>query len=266
MSDRKILHNRMNDLLAKDSGNRLPDGNIMFEKPLLGFASATDPIFKKFSQEHIIGSLFRQPRDWLPTAVTVVSYFLPFSEFVRRVNPNSTLPTVEWLHGRFLGENFNERLRKFLVAELKGLGGEALAPAIDQDFRADYQIYSSNWSERHVAYAAGLGSFGLNRSLITAKGVAGRFGSVITDLKFPVTARLGGNPFENCPFLVNQNCGVCIKRCPAGAITAQGKNKSACYYYMFIEDHVRKLRDKYGYIHSICGKCQINVPCENSIP
>ncbi len=266
MVESQILQDSINDLLLKDPGNQLPNGNFIFEQPLLGFASAADPIFKKFCQQHIIGSFFRQPKAWLPTASTVISYFLPFSEFVRRKHSSSKMPSVEWLHGRFLGEIFNDKLRKFLVKELRNLGGESSAPVMHHDFIADYNIYSSNWSERHVAYAAGLGSFGLNRSLITVKGVAGRFGSVITDLKFLATPRLVNNPFENCPFLANQSCGVCIKRCPAGAITAQGKNKSACYHYMFIEDHIKKLRDKYGYKHSICGKCQVNVPCEESIP
>lgn len=266
MMENQVLQNSIVHLLLKDPGNRLPNGNYIFEQPLLGFASATDPIFKKFCQEDIIGSFYRQPKTWLPTAATVISYFLPFSEFIRRKHSRRTTPSVEWLHGRFLGESFNDKLRKFIETELRELGGESLAPAMHHDFQANYSIYSSNWSERHVAYAAGLGSFGLNRSLITAKGVAGRFGSVITDLKFLVTPRLASNPFENCPFLADQSCGVCIKRCPTGAITAQGKNKSTCYYYMFIEDHIKKLRDKYAYKHSICGKCQVNVPCEESIP
>ena len=40
--------------------------------------------------------------------------------------------------------------------------------------------YASNWSERHVAYVCGLGTFGC-QGLITSKGLAGRFGSIITD-------------------------------------------------------------------------------------
>jgi len=36
---------------------------------------------------------------------------------------------------------------------------------------------ASSWSERHAAYAAGLGTFSLNDALITPKGIAHRLGS-----------------------------------------------------------------------------------------
>jgi epoxyqueuosine reductase len=42
--------------------------------------------------------------------------------------------------------------------------------------------YASSWSERHAAYAAGLGTFGLCDGLITARGKAVRFGSIISKL------------------------------------------------------------------------------------
>jgi len=45
-----------------------------------------------------------------------------------------------------------------------------MAPALDKRFViTDLQ---SNWSERHVAFIAGLGTFGLSRSLITPLGTA----------------------------------------------------------------------------------------------
>lgn len=44
--------------------------------------------------------------------------------------------------------------------------------------------YTSNWSERHVAFVCGLGTFGLSKGLITEKGIAGRLGSLIVSEKF----------------------------------------------------------------------------------
>jgi epoxyqueuosine reductase QueG len=252
--------------VKKDPENKLPDGTTIFVAPLLGFAPASDPIFEEFCIETVIGPLFRHPQQWLAEAYTVISYFLPFSEAVRHSNYGDLPTSVTWLHSRFLGEQFNEKLRRFLLTELQDMGGKAVSPGLHQDYRADYQHFTSNWSERHIAYAAGLGSFGLSRGLITEKGMAGRFGSVITDLQFPATTRSSDNPFQNCPFLADQSCGVCIDRCPSGAITAQGKNKFACYKYTRVEDHLKALREKFGYEHSICGKCQVEVPCENSIP
>lgn len=266
LNDSKKLHQELTRFIETDSGNRLPDGGIIYDHFLIGFAAADDSIFKDFSKESVIGSLFRSPRAWLSNASTVISYFLRFSEPVRRSNYDGPLPSVEWLHGRFIGEEFNKKLRLHLAAELENMGGKAVIPALHEDYKADYEHFKSNWSERHLAYAAGLGSFGLSRGLITEKGIAGRFGSAITDLPFPVTTRKAGSPFQNCPFFDDQSCGACIDRCPSGAITAKGKDKSACYRYTRIEDHARSLRLQYGYDHSICGKCQVNVPCEDGIP
>lgn len=46
----------------------------------------------------------------------------------------------------------------------------------------DKEHIYSNWSQRHVGYIAGLGTFGLNNMLITDQGTCGRFYSLITNL------------------------------------------------------------------------------------
>ncbi len=260
------LQNSLDRFIDNDRGNKLPNGEQIFNHPLIGFASAEDPIFGEFRNEAVIGPLFRPPCSWFSEAVTVISYFLPFSEYIRRSNYDNLQTSQEWLHGRFLGEKFNQAVSRFLVSELENSGGKAVVPALEPEYCADYQAFSSNWSERHIAYAAGLGSFGLSRGLITEKGLAGRFGSIITDLRFKASPRKAGNPFQNCPFFADKSCGVCIDRCPSGAIQAHGKDKSACNRYTRIEDHLREMRLRYGYEHSVCGKCQVNVPCEDCIP
>ena len=266
MSDNQKLEQELTAFIEADPGNRLPGGTIIFDHLLLGFVSADDPIFDEFRREEVIGALSRPPQDWLPEASTVISYFLRFSEPVRRSNYEGALPSVEWLHGRFLGEEFNKKLRLFLIEILEKLGGKAVSPALADRYRADFENFTSNWSERHIAYAAGLGTFGLSRGLITKMGIAGRFGSVITDLRFPGRQGPLMSPFKYCPYFEDKSCGVCIDRCPSGAINAEGKNKYACYRYTRVEDRVKSLRIKYGYDHSICGKCQVNVPCEDDIP
>jgi epoxyqueuosine reductase QueG len=266
MSNIKALKEKIASFCETDINNTLPDGRRIFERPLVGVASASDPIFEGFCEEEIIGAAFKPPACWLPDAVSVISYFLPFQAHIRSSNYGNPSPSLEWLHSRFLGESFNCKLRQFIVDEIEAAGGKAVAPLLHQSYFSDYNIFSSNWSERHVAYAAGLGSFGLHRGLITESGVAGRFGSVITNLKLETTPRPEGSHYQNCPFLVDGSCGVCISRCPAGAITECGKDKSKCYQYMFIEDHVKLQREQFGYAHSVCGKCQVDVPCEARIP
>ena len=115
--------------------------------------------------------------------------------------------------------------------------------------------YIPSWSERHAAFACGLGTFGLSKGLITEKGVCGRFGSIITDLELPPDERNYKEVYEYCNM-----CGVCITHCPVNAISLdKGKNSSLCSKFL---DEVReKHAPRYG-----CGKCQVSVPCESGIP
>lgn len=76
--------------------------------------------------------------------------------------------------------------------------------------------YTSNWSERHVAFVCGLGTFGLSKGLITEKGIAGRLGSLIVSEKFAPRTREYTDIYEYCT-----RCGACIRRCPAGAISLE---------------------------------------------
>ena len=50
--------------------------------------------------------------------------------------------------------------------------------------------FASTWSERHAAYASGLGTFGLSDGLITPRGQAMRCGSVVARIAVPPLACL----------------------------------------------------------------------------
>ena len=120
---------------------------------------------------------------------------------------------------------------------------------------APKDLFASNWSERHAAFAAGLGTFSLTRGLITKRGMAGRFGSVIVDLPLEVSPRPYREPYEYCI-----RCGACARRCPAGAISLErGKEQAPCKAYLGRQKQLYAPR--YG-----CGKCQTAVPCEAGIP
>lgn len=252
--------------IREDDLNLIGPGIHIYDEPLVGFAQAGDPLFEELKKETIVGAIHRSPQEWLADAGTAISYFLPFSERLRLSNYGQGLASEEWLKGRYQGEALNNKLRTFLVAELTASGGRAIAPASEKDWMVDYQLFRSNWSERHVAYIAGLGTFSLNRGLITSRGMAGRFGSIVTNWKFAPSLRRYRSFFEYCPFLVDGSCGVCIERCPAGAISTDGKDKKKCHQYIFIDDPLAAVRMKHGYSGSACGKCQTSVPCEGTIP
>lgn len=224
----------------------------IFDSPLVGVANADDPLFARLKRQDGVGPFHLSPQEWLAECKSVISYFLPFSEAVRAANRNPGLPSLEWLYGRIEGQNFNNALSQFLVANLNQAGYHALAPALDPRFAIVNR--RANWSERHVAYIAGLGTLSLNCSLITKVGSAGRIGSIVVALELEATERCYEDFEENCC-----KCGACIRRCPPGAISENGKDHAICAEYL--EEMKSRFHPRYG-----CGKCQTAVPCENKSP
>jgi epoxyqueuosine reductase QueG len=138
----------------------------------------------------------------------------------------------------------------------------AVAPFIQPYFKTmeNEKGKLSNWSERHIAYAAGLGTFSLSDGFITERGIAHRCGSVVTDMPLPITPRTAETPYSNCRFYANNECGDCISRCPANAISEQGHDKIKCQHYMYAE--IAYIKKEYGVDVQGCGLCQTEVPCE----
>jgi epoxyqueuosine reductase len=224
----------------------------LFDAPLLAVAHAYDPLFTRLTEEDAVGPQHLLPQEWLEGARSVISYFLPFTKTVREANRTLGVAAKEWMYGRYEGEQFNNALRKHLVEQLENKGVKVVSPGIDPRFTIVKR--RSNWSERHVAFIAGMGTFSLSRSLITRHGSAGRIGSVIVDVSIEPTTRQYTAIDEYCV-----KCGACILRCPPLAINEQGKDNAVCSDYL---DRVfARYKPRYG-----CGKCQTSVPCEFKIP
>jgi epoxyqueuosine reductase QueG len=240
-------------------------GMRMYDDPVVGFADPDDSLFLALKQPEAIGPHFLLPRDWLPDAGTVICFYLPNSEAVRKSNAaNFDWPSDEWLHARIEGQAFIDILLERTADMLRDRGCSVNVPFHDKRFKtgnpmiSDKSVqgfFTSNWSERHAAFVAGLGTFCLSRSLITARGVSVRFGSLIVSDRFETTPRPYTGIYEYC-----NRCGVCASHCPAGAITLEaGKAHPPCSDFL---DSVRaKCAPRYG-----CGKCQTAVPCEAGIP
>ena len=244
-------------------------GLKIFETPIFAFADADDQTFKVLKDPLVIGEHFMLPQAWLPEPKTVISFFLPFTEAVKKGNRRDMeCPSEEWLHGRIEGQALVVKLCHYLSEELIQAGYKSLAPSLDERFWSKTLddnatnnkcgndiLFTSNWSERHVAYICGLGTFGLSKGFITEKGIAGRFGSIITELELSADNRSYDNIYGNCSM-----CGACINNCPVNAISLdKGKNHQLCYE--FINKTAEKYKPRYG-----CGKCQVGVPCESRIP
>ncbi len=273
--DKTELIKLAGDFIANSADNRIKMdskapyelvGEKIYDPPIFGFCEASDEVFAVLKEPQVIGCHFRNPREWLPTANTVISFFLPFSEAVKASNREQKLwPSWGWLVGRVEGHRLLQSLLLHLQINLKKAGYAAVIPTMDKKFFSITEpieelcgeplAFTSNWSERHVAYLAGLGTFGLSKGLITEKGIAGRFGSLVTELQLePVQP-----PYEIFNAYCTQ-CGACIKQCPVKAISFdKGKNHRLCS--IFLDKTAEKYKPRYG-----CGKCQVNVPCESGIP
>ncbi len=258
------------------------NGEPIFDEPLVGFADGDDPIFQEYKV--IIGGFHLTPRETLemrlrgkdagntkrPSKVSVISWALPITYETRlSMRREFSIPSLRWNHTRWQGADFSRALSNYLVCLLEEMGYQAVAPNYEEFF-TEVDAITSNWSQRHIAYAAGLGTFSLNDGFITPKGIAVRFGSVVSDIALPPSPRTYPDHLANCAFYQDKSCRRCIERCPADAINEQGHDKIKCQEFVKHGQSVilKQLGREEGYIgkYLACGTCQTKVPCEGRIP
>ena len=272
----KFIEEAIIQFTKKSPANRRKvDGGRYWERPLIGFASGDDPLFRQYKK--IIGKYHLTPREIFKLdfgksqrlkQISVISWVLPASEDIRKSNrEEKTYPSLLWAHARDFGEKFNVKLRKHIVSLLTKKGYQAVAPMNSPHFRrltSPRVGLTSNWSERHVAYACGLGAFGLSDGFITPEGIAIRVGTVVTNLPLKASRKRFLHHQDNCLFYFNGTCKRCAVRCPAGAITTRGHDKDKCREYAY--GTLGTKRAEYGVKVTGCGLCQTKVPCEFEIP
>jgi len=273
----RVIIQEVQDFVAQNPGNRDSrlGGMPYFEEPLVGFADAHDPLFETFKD--IIGDFHLTPVEVLDRffpdhegswdGASVISWILPIARSVRESNRRETRCSSEaWLITKTFGEEFNIKLAEHMASFLTEQGFYALVPPLSPFFEivmTEDAGFAANWSERHVAYVAGLGTFSLSGALITERGAAMRCASVITNLQLQPTPRSYTDFREYCLFYSANSCGKCISRCPGGAISEEGHNKELCMIHCAsvsqeIEGHTGGMPG--------CGLCQTAVPCEAKKP
>lgn len=281
--NKEIIRKMIVDFMATGPLNHMGEafGNEkMWGTPLVGFAAATDPIFKRFKATDACG-----PGHWLPEEIfgkafpaisakqdelAIVSWVLPQTEETKAsLRQEKEMPSERWSRSRILGEKVNEKLRDYIAATLNTMGYEAVAPVSFPEWtRLDSKerVYTSTWSERHIAYSCGLGTFGLDDALITPVGKAMRLGSIVVKAPLIPDERPYTDIHAYClHFAKGGKCSACISRCPADAISPQGHDKIKCraYVHSATPDYIKEHYNLSGYS---CGFCQTKVPCENGIP
>jgi epoxyqueuosine reductase len=249
----------------------------IFDTPLVGFSSGADPLYDEYKSH--IGSFYLSPLELFTKTfpdkklaaedLTVVSWIIPSTDATRREQAKQDrYPSERWARTRDLGEKFNNAIRTHVVEQLKAAGIAAVAPLLSPHWaRSDQGPYApcSNWSERHAAYTAGLGTFGLCDGLITPVGKAMRTGSVIAAVKIKPSVRPYNDHHAYCLHFTQNICRKCIPRCPVNALSEAGHNKKRCMKYTEHTMH-EYIKKEYGLETYACGLCQSWVPCTDKIP
>ena len=273
------LQDIIEDFIENSPENTLqgPFDEKAFENPLIGFSRGDDPLFEDYKIHVGIYhwtplEIFTQTFPGLSVKseeLSVISWVLPQTAATKKDNrKESTYPAERWARARIFGEEVNVKLRKHVVARLQTAGYKSVAPMLSPHWewkKSDQFVYASTWSERHAAYASGLGTFGLCDGLITPRGKAMRTGSVVARIPVQPTHRPYTDHHEYCLFYSKGICTKCIDRCPVAAISEIGHDKTKCRQYLFpvTADYVKS---HYGFEGYGCGLCQTKVPCESKIP
>ena len=270
-------------------------GLHVFDSPIMGITTAEDPYWKELLKPEAIGPQMLLPNQWLESAKSVVCFFLPISKQIKAYGRKSfSVIEKEWLFARTDAHWVIMSMCEYVANQLEKIGFHYIIPQNDPRYlvrssnlhqpnemfisahalaendvykgykvadndkvsSSTFPLFNSNWSERHVGFACGLGTFGLGANIITKVGTAGRLVSFVTDWEpeyYDMRDYTG--IYDYCT-----RCGACIKRCPSGSISLEcGKDKQKCHSYW--ESIGFRYVPRYH-----CGTCMTGVPCQDGIP
>jgi len=255
-------------------------GERIFDDPLVGFIRGDDPLLTEYKT--IIGPHHFTPFEMMkwqaensgvsvPDAsdLSVVSFVMPISRKTKDENAARTDWTSErWAQTRLLGEIFSQTMVREIITYLMDKGVLAISPDVTPMFnkkRYPKVGWASPWSHRHMAYAAGLGTFGMHDFLITEKGCAHRVGSFVVNLKLAPNRQRPEDIHANCLQYQGIHCLKCKSRCPVEAITEKdAHDKERCYQR--VAASTKYCNKNYHIFIYGCGLCATGTPCESGIP
>jgi len=110
-------------------------GIKIFDEPIVAFGDTNDYYFQLLKNPSIVGKHFKTPQEWLPEARTVISFFLPFTESVRKSNIRDKVwPSEGWLHGRIEGHKFLLKVSLWVHQKLQEGGYKSIVPFLSSGY------------------------------------------------------------------------------------------------------------------------------------
>jgi len=229
----------------------------MWREPVIEIISVSNERIKDLKQ--IVSLEHFMPHDILQDAKSIICFFIPFHENIVKSNINGTMASKDWAEA-YIKTNDLIKVINDKVEELMQRNGYKTGK-IPATHNFNEKTLISNWSHRHIAYIAGIGTFGINNMLITKKGCCGRFGSIIINYEFD-NYQQASEIKEKCLNKLNGNCGICHKRCVVKAYDNNNFNRDTCYKQCL--ENV-KYHKETGYA-DVCGKCLVGLPCSLKEP
>ena len=245
------------EFVARESARLGTDG--WWQTPLLAAA----PVDSRFDQlPRIAADDHLLPRDLLPTANSVIVFYIPFTRGLAKENRKGERPCRNWGVAYVQTNHLIVRLSRALGDLLADSGFKSGLTPATHNF--DDVKLMARWSHKHLAHLVNLGRFGVHHMIITPVGCTGRLGSFVSE------AELGDHPLidseEACLLKVGRECDKCIKACPVDALSEEGFDRRSCW------DRLKKNRRTLDYFSDlpqsthVCGKCVAQMPCSFKNP
>ena len=232
----------------------------MWGQPLTAVLAEDHPRIPELKQmvsyDHLL------PEDLLPDAKSVVVFFIPFENRIIESNLKGEAASEEWAKAYVLTNELLGYINDEFEKKLNRYGFKAEKIKATHNFNE--KTLMSRWSHRHLAWLAGLGTFGINNMLITSRGCCGRFGSFVTnasslELGIPT---IDFTDSEKCINKLNGSCGLCRKKCKVAALEDRSFDRYKCYKVCM--ENAEKY-NAFG-LADVCGKCFVGLPCSDKDP
>ena len=250
------LEAKVREIFHETSSKLQTPPDKIWDMPLIACAKADDEFFPQL--KHAIAPDHLLPYDLLPEARSVVVYFIPFKPFISKDNAaNYPMASKMWAEAYVMTNKLISLMNDEISQILASLGYKCAVTPPTHNF--DEKRLISRWSHKHIAYIAGLGTFGINQLLITSKGCCGRLGSFVTSAPFTPTQRPKG---EYCLEKAGQQCSKCINRCPVKALSVDKFNRHLCYERLLENDRFYSDLP----LTDVCGQCSCEIPCSHGVP
>ena len=147
-----------------------------WQTPLL----ASAPIDQRFDVlPKIAAANHIHPHDLLPTAKSVIVFFIPFQRQLVKENRDGDRPCRNWGLAYVQTNDLIDRLSRAMEQFLAGKDCKCGLTPATHNFSTDTLM--ARWSHKHLGHLSNLGRFGTHNMLITPAGCAGRMGSLVTE-------------------------------------------------------------------------------------